>query len=135
MYGSYGANGALPTQAPRKPDEIPLKETSVQPPSVQVITPKEDASPTTPAVPAKPAKKERDMVWDNSKLILTVFVATGHIITTSIIYPCFYSIDPHCFKMDATAAFYAWFHMFEMPGFVFISGYFSRSFVTTKGHS
>mmetsp|Transcript_32107 Transcript_32107/g.70050 ORF Transcript_32107/g.70050 Transcript_32107/m.70050 type:complete len:504 (-) Transcript_32107:83-1594(-) len=128
MYGSYGA---LPAQLPANPVDIPLKEAAGEPPSVQVITSNESASPVPPT-PVKPTKKERDMVWDNSKLILTVFVATGHIFATSKIYPCFFSWDPHCFKFDAAIAFYSWFHMFEMPGFVFISGYFSRSFVTIK---
>uniref|UniRef100_A0A7S0RSV2 Acyltransferase 3 domain-containing protein n=1 Tax=Pyramimonas obovata TaxID=1411642 RepID=A0A7S0RSV2_9CHLO len=138
MYGS--------TTAP-KPEEIPLVTTERGKQGNSRGTTREDASTGTitssvpagssgakPTASSKSSKKERDMVWDNAKLILTVFVTTGHTIANYKIYSCFYpDIKPDCLHMDTAIAFYTWFHMFEMPGFVFISGYFSRSFVTAKG--
>jgi len=87
---------------------------------VKLLIPKETASSAA-------VKKPRNMAWDNAKLILTVFVCTGHII---MFYgPQLWGHKPH----DFCVAFWVWFHLFEMPGFVFISGYFSRSFANTDG--
>jgi len=122
----------MPALATSKPEEVPLVETAAFALPIQAISTKKDAA-LAPLTPATPSKKERDMVWDNSKLILTVFVTTGHIIANfkGVSQACERSLP--CEDLDVAFAFYSWFHMFEMPGFIFISGYFSRSFVKVKG--
>eukprot|EP00959_Pyramimonas_sp_CCMP1952_P267565 5594380-Pyramimonas_sp.AAC.1 len=120
------------------PKEVSMTETALVAPAalvapVQAMLTKEDPALITPA---PPPKKERDMLWDNSKLILTVLVTTGHIIMNFKIVPCEMGTlragSFRCENLDVAFAFYTWFHMFEMPGFIFISGYFSRSFVKVK---
>lgn len=122
----------MPALATSKPEEVPLVETAAFALPIQAISTKEDAA-LAPLTPATPSKKERDMVWDNSKLILTVFVTTGHIIASfkGVSQACERSLP--CENLDLAFAFYSWFHMFEMPGFIFISGFFSRGFVKING--
>uniref|UniRef100_A0A7S0N1N8 Acyltransferase 3 domain-containing protein n=1 Tax=Pyramimonas obovata TaxID=1411642 RepID=A0A7S0N1N8_9CHLO len=124
----YGAAGSRPDMASSVPDVIQMEE---------IAATKVEMSQVESLTPAPPPKKEREMVWDNSKLILTVLVTTGHIIANFKIIPCeLTTLHPgtfHCKNLDVAFAFYSWFHMFEMPGFIFISGLFSRSFVKMQG--
>ncbi|QAV69030.1 hypothetical protein ESZ53_00370 [Salinibacterium sp. UTAS2018] len=57
----------------------------------------------------------RDPYLDNAKAILIILVVVGHVIE----------------RIDRGSAdgVYTWIYLFHMPAFVFVSGYFSRSFV------
>ena len=59
----------------------------------------------------------REAYWDNLKLILIFLVVLGH-----FILPAF---------PDGTVT--RWIYLFHMPAFVFVSGFFSKSFVAKEG--
>ncbi len=60
--------------------------------------------------------KYRDPYWDNLKTILIFLVVLGH-----FLYPV---------RNNSRYAeiLYEWIHLFHMPAFIFVSGYFSKSF-------
>lgn len=59
----------------------------------------------------------RSAYWDNVKALLILLVVLGHFLTP-------------LHRTDGTAApLYYWIYSFHMPAFVFVSGFFSKSFV------
>ena len=61
--------------------------------------------------------KNRDSYWDNLKLVLIFLVVLGHFLI------------PIPKKGQFIAVIYYWIYLFHMPAFVFVSGYFSKSYV------
>ncbi|BCN30190.1 acyltransferase family protein [Anaeromicropila herbilytica] len=59
--------------------------------------------------------KQRDYYFDNAKLILMLFVVTGHF------------IEPTINKSEETKMIFMFLYLFHMPAFIFISGYFSKT--------
>ena len=59
----------------------------------------------------------RDPYWDNVKLVLISLVVLGHFIL------------PVRTDGKSIQTVYHWIYLFHMPAFVFVSGYFSKSFV------
>ena len=65
--------------------------------------------------------KERIFLFDNLKVILIIFVVFGHIINS--LYP-FQGIE----KPSLISYVWIFIYTFHMPFFIFISGFFSKSF-------
>ncbi|MBE5958273.1 MAG: hypothetical protein E7254_05335 [Lachnospiraceae bacterium] len=63
------------------------------------------------------ASKERIAYWDNLKLVLIYLVVVGHFLI------------PISNKTGTVNATFQWIYFFHMPAFVFVSGFFSKSFV------
>ena len=61
--------------------------------------------------------KQRDAYWDNLKLVLIFLVTLGHFLL------------PVSNKGRSVTTVLFWIYLFHMPAFVFVSGFFSRSFV------
>lgn len=65
--------------------------------------------------------EKRSAYWDNVKAILIFLVVLGHFLLTMQ-------------KKSVTVeAVYWWIYSFHMPAFVFVSGYFAKSFVKKNG--
>lgn len=64
---------------------------------------------------------ERDLYFDNLKGILILFVVFGHL------------IEPYIDGNYYVYLVYTFIYVFHMPAFIFVSGYFSRSFI--KSHN
>ena len=62
-------------------------------------------------------KNKRIAYWDNLKCLLIFFVVVGHFLIP---------LNP---TKGSIGAVYKWIYYFHMPAFVFVSGYFSKSFV------
>lgn len=65
--------------------------------------------------------EKRNAYWDNAKTVLIFLVVLGHYLITM------------GYKEDFAEAVYQWIYLFHMPAFVFVSGYFSKSFVKKRG--
>lgn len=63
------------------------------------------------------ASKQRIAYWDNLKLVLIYLVVVGHFLI------------PIINKTGTVNATFQWIYFFHMPAFVFVSGFFSKSFV------
>lgn len=66
-------------------------------------------------------EKRRDPYWDNVKLALIFLVVLGHFLL------------PVRKEEWFIETLYYWIYLFHMPAFVFVSGYFSKSYVRKKG--
>ncbi|KAK3270678.1 hypothetical protein CYMTET_20935 [Cymbomonas tetramitiformis] len=82
-----------------------------------------------------PETKLRDLAWDNAKLVATTIVCFGNILQLYKYKFMENGKDLDNTSFDPTYAFYAWFHLFAAPSFVFLSGYFSRSFLSDGADS
>lgn len=64
--------------------------------------------------------KQRIAYWDNLKLVLIYLVVVGHFLI------------PVINKSGTVNATFQWIYFFHMPAFVFVSGFFSKSFVKNE---
>jgi fucose 4-O-acetylase-like acetyltransferase len=71
---------------------------------------------TATEAPAQPwdARPARDPWPDNTKLVLIVLVAIGHLLSKGV-------TD----RVPAAHALYVWIYLFHMPAFIFLAGFFS----------
>ena len=60
--------------------------------------------------------KERDYLWDNIKALLICLVVTGHCIEVSAVHH------------SLTRAVNYWIYSFHMPAFIFVSGFWAKSY-------
>ncbi|MGZ4589511.1 MAG: acyltransferase family protein [Actinomycetes bacterium] len=79
------------------------------------------AAPDRGVEAATPSRPTRDPWPDNTKLVLIVLVAVGHLLSNGI-------TD----RVPAAHALYVWIYLFHMPAFIFLAGYFASSRQVTE---